>query len=70
LVYDLVNSRIIRSESGIALEIPEGAVVVAGTRPSQNAFAKQHGVSLTCAVIVKYRDERTDAKTLLEEALR
>lgn len=69
-VYDLVNNRVIKSESGRALEIPEGAVLVAGTRPSQNEFAKAHGISLACAVIVKYRDDKTDAKAMLEEALR
>lgn len=69
-VYDLVNEKIIRSENDAPLEIPAGAVVVPGSRPARGDFAAQHGISLSCAVIVKYRDERTDAKAMLEAALR
>lgn len=51
-------------------EVPEGAVVVPGTRPAQGAHAREHGLQLACPVIVKYRDARTDAATALESALR
>jgi 2,3,4,5-tetrahydropyridine-2-carboxylate N-succinyltransferase len=64
VIYDLVNSRELRRE------IPEGAVVVPGTRPAGGGFAAKHGLSLAAPMIVKYRDERTDAATCLEEALR
>ena len=69
-VLDLVRERELRSAAGIPLEIPEGAVVVPGTRPAPGGWAKQKGLSLSAPVIVKYRDEKTDAKTTLESALR
>jgi hypothetical protein len=34
------------------------------------AFAREHGLGLATAVIVKQRDARTDARTALEAALR
>ncbi len=69
-LYDLVNERVIRAEGNLPLIVPENAVVVAGSRPASGAFAEQHGVQLYAPVIVKYRDERTDAAVALEEALR
>jgi 2,3,4,5-tetrahydropyridine-2-carboxylate N-succinyltransferase len=39
-------------------------------RRISGAFAEAHGLSLSAPVIVKYRDERTDAATALEDALR
>lgn len=69
-VYDLVNERVLsRTENG-PLEIPEGAVVVPGSRAVSGDFAREHGISLYAPTIVKYRDERTDASTTLETALR
>lgn len=69
-VYDLVNGRILsKSETG-PLEIPERAVVVPGTRAASGPFAEEHGLQLYAPMIVKYRDERTDAATTLENALR
>jgi 2,3,4,5-tetrahydropyridine-2,6-dicarboxylate N-succinyltransferase len=68
--YDLVNGCILRAESDLPLIVPENAVVVAGSRPSNAPFAQQHGVHLYTPVIVKYRDARTDAATALEETLR
>jgi len=64
VIYDLVNGRELRKE------VPEGAVVVPGSRPAGGEFAKAQGISLYAPVIVKYRDERTDASTALEGALR
>lgn len=69
-VYDLVNERVIRGGADEPLTIPEGAVVVPGSRPAKGAFAETNGVHLYVPVIVKYRDERTDAATALEGALR
>ncbi len=69
-LYDLVNERVIRAEGDLPLIVPEGAVVVAGTRPASGLFAQTHGLSLYAPVIVKYRDERTDANTALEQVLR
>ena len=45
-------------------EIPENAVVVPGSRAMGN------GMNLNCAVIVKYRDSKTNHAVALEEALR
>lgn len=69
-VYDLVHERILRSTDEQPLEIPEGAVVVAGARAISSPFGTQHGLSISTPLIVKYRDERTDARTALEAALR
>jgi 2,3,4,5-tetrahydropyridine-2-carboxylate N-succinyltransferase len=69
-VYDIVNERIIAGAEGRPLEIPEGAVVVNGARRIAGAFAEDHGLAVAAPIIVKYRDERTDAKTALEAALR
>jgi len=69
-VYDLPNGRIIRSEPGVPLIIPEGAVVVPGSRQVTSGRGPEWGLSLATPVIVKYRDEQTDARTALEEGLR
>ncbi|MBF0297581.1 MAG: 2,3,4,5-tetrahydropyridine-2,6-dicarboxylate N-succinyltransferase [Oligoflexia bacterium] len=68
-IYDLVNEVVL--ERGAA--VPEGAVVVAGVRApncSNNNWAKAQGIYLQTPVIVKYRDEKSDASLTLEEALR
>jgi 2,3,4,5-tetrahydropyridine-2-carboxylate N-succinyltransferase len=69
-VYDIVRGQIYRRTDVTPLEIPYGAVVVPGARPLRGAFAEQHGLSIATPMIVKYRDEKTDAGTALEDALR
>lgn len=69
-IYDVVRDRIIECTRGGSLEVPESAVIVPGSRRVDSSFADQHGLALYAPVIVKYRDERTDASTSLEEALR
>jgi 2,3,4,5-tetrahydropyridine-2-carboxylate N-succinyltransferase len=70
-VYDLVHERVLKASPGNPLTIPENAVVIPGSRPlTRSHFASENGLSAYCALIVKYRDERTDAATALEEALR
>ncbi|GBC81388.1 2,3,4,5-tetrahydropyridine-2,6-dicarboxylate N-succinyltransferase [bacterium HR10] len=69
-VYDLVHERIYRGTREEPLVIPEGAVVVPGARPAPGEFARAHGLSILTPLIVKYRDERTDGRTALEEILR
>lgn len=69
-VYDLSRGQIYRKTGTEPLIIPEGAVVVPGSRPASGMFAAENKVSLYTPVIVKYRDERTSAATALEEALR
>jgi 2,3,4,5-tetrahydropyridine-2-carboxylate N-succinyltransferase len=69
-VFDLPNERIIKAVDGGSLEIPAGAVVVQGSRNVSSGFGKENGLSIYCPVIVKYRDEKTDASTKLEDYLR
>jgi 2,3,4,5-tetrahydropyridine-2-carboxylate N-succinyltransferase len=69
-VFDLVNERVYRAEAGRPLEIPEGAVVVPGARAVKGAWAESEGLSVQTPVIVKYRDEKTDAAVQLEDLLR
>ncbi|MFL6374458.1 MAG: 2,3,4,5-tetrahydropyridine-2,6-dicarboxylate N-succinyltransferase [Pyrinomonadaceae bacterium] len=69
-VFDLPNQRIIKSENGDSLEIPAGAVVVQGARAVTGGFGKENNLSIYCPIIVKYRDEKTDASTQLEDYLR
>lgn len=69
-VIDLVENRTLRGTVDDPLQIPAGAVVVPGSRPAAGAFAESHGVQIQTPVIVKYRDERTDAALVLEELLR
>lgn len=69
-VYDLVNSRIIKPSAGQPLVIPEGAVVVPGARSVSVGAGKEWGLSLATPVIVKYRDDKTDARTELEQWIR
>jgi len=69
-VYDLPRQTTHRRTAERPLRIPEAAVVVPGSRRATDAFAERYGLSLYTPVIVKYRDEKTDAATALEEALR
>jgi len=69
-VYDLPNGRIIRPEPGLPLVVPEGAVVVPGARQVTVGAGRDWGLSLATPVIVKYRDEKTDARTELEQWIR
>ncbi len=69
-VYDVVHGRVIRKTDDTPLTIPEGAVVVAGSRKVRGSFAEEHGLSIYTPMIIKYRDEKTDGATALESALR
>ena len=69
-VFDLPNSRVIKAAEGGSLEIPSGAVVVQGSRAVSNDFGRENGLSIYCPIIVKYRDEKTDSATKLEDYLR
>jgi len=67
-IYDVPNGRIIEPSAGPQI-VPEGAVVVPGTRPVTGQ-PRDWGLAVATPIIVKYRDERTDARTALEGALR
>jgi 2,3,4,5-tetrahydropyridine-2-carboxylate N-succinyltransferase len=69
-VYDLEQQTVHRAAPGKSLVIPENAVVVPGARAARGDWAQSQGISLQTPVIVKYRDEKTDAATALESWLR
>jgi 2,3,4,5-tetrahydropyridine-2-carboxylate N-succinyltransferase len=69
-VFDVVNGTILRSTAELPLIIPENAVVVPGSRAVSKGKGQEWGLSLYAPVIVKYRDERTDLSTTLEDLLR
>src|ERR1044071_5884958 len=69
-VYDLVRGEIYQRTNDGPLEIPAGAVVVPGTRAVTNERGRDWGLSLYAAIIVKYRDEKTDTAVRLEDYLR
>ena len=69
-VYDLVRGEIIRSAADRPLVIPEGAVVVPGSRSVSRGKGPEWGLSLSTPVIVKYRDTKTDTRTELEAWIR
>lgn len=67
-VYDVVHSRLLSTNE----PIPENAIVVPGNRKlsTETEFVTKHGLHLACAIIVKYRDPKSDAALALEDALR
>jgi len=73
-LYDLVKGEVLRAGPDTPLIVPENAVVVPGARaigkgkghPQSEAW----GLSLYAPAIVKYRDDKTDLSTTLEELLR
>jgi 2,3,4,5-tetrahydropyridine-2-carboxylate N-succinyltransferase len=69
-IYDLARGRVIRAEPGQSLVVPEGAVVVPGSRAVTAGKGPEWGLSLATPVIVKYRDDRTDTRTELEAWIR
>ncbi len=69
-VFDLVNETVIKSDGDKPLEIPAGAVVVQGSRAISKGYGKDNNLSIYCPIIVKYRDEKTDTSTKLEDYLR
>ena len=69
-VFDLVNGEILRARGELPLIIPEHAVVVPGSRAVSKGKGQEWGLSLYAPVIVKYRDEKTDLSTTLEDLLR
>ena len=69
-VYDLVRGEIYQRTADGPLQIPAGAVVVPGARSVNNERGRAWGLSLYAAVIVKYRDEKTESSVQLEDYLR
>jgi 2,3,4,5-tetrahydropyridine-2-carboxylate N-succinyltransferase len=69
-VYDLVKDAVYTATEADPLVIPEEAIVVPGSRAISHPLGKKHGLSLQAAVIVKYRDAKTEARVQLEDLLR
>jgi len=69
-VYDLVRGEVYRATDETPLVVPEGAVLVAGSRAVTSGPGKEWGISIYTPVVVKYRDEKTGAKIQLEDLLR
>jgi len=69
-VYDLVKDTVYSATDEKPLVIPEDAVVVPGSRATSHPTGLKHGLSLQCAVIVKYRDAKTGSRVQLEDLLR
>jgi 2,3,4,5-tetrahydropyridine-2-carboxylate N-succinyltransferase len=69
-LYDLVRGEIYRASAEQALEVPENAVVVPGSRAVKKGKGAEWSLSLYTPVIVKYRDEKTERGIELEEWLR
>ncbi|MDQ3219371.1 MAG: 2,3,4,5-tetrahydropyridine-2,6-dicarboxylate N-succinyltransferase, partial [Acidobacteriota bacterium] len=62
-LFDLVKGEIYKSDGEKPLEVPAGAVVVQGSRAVTSEQGKAWGLSIYAPIIVKYRDEKTDAST-------
>ncbi len=74
-VYDIVRGQVLKATGEQPLIIPEGAVVVPGSRnlkpgAAGGDFASHWGLSLYTPVIVKYRDDKTELSATLEDLLR
>jgi len=69
-VYDLVRDAVYSASDDKPLIIPEHAVVVPGSRGVLHPNGQKWGLSLSCAVIVKYRDAKTGSRIQLEDFLR
>lgn len=69
-IYDAVSGEYIRANENGQMVVPEGAVVVAGSRPVTKGPGAEVGIHLYCPVIVKYRDAKTSGSITLEDLLR
>ena len=65
-VFDCINERLLDRDEGIS----ENAVVVPGSRPVKSDWALKQNLQINCALIVKYRDSKSNASLLLESLLR
>jgi len=68
-VYDLVRDQVYAATENEPLVIPEEAIVVPGSRAVTHPSGAKWHLSLQAAVIVKYRDTKTEARIQLEDLL-
>jgi 2,3,4,5-tetrahydropyridine-2-carboxylate N-succinyltransferase len=69
-VYDVVHGEVLRAAADRPLIIPEGAVVVPGSRAVSKGKGRDWDLSVYTPIIVKYRDEKTELSLTLEDLLR
>src|SRR4030088_1067440 len=69
-VYDLVRDKVYTATETEPLIIPEEAIVVPGSRAVSHPSGAKWGLSLQAAVIVKYRNAKTEGRVQLEDLLR
>ena len=69
-IFDSTTGDFVPRNSDGRVVVPQGAVVVSGSRPVRKGPAAGSGVSLYCPVIVKYRDDKTSSSVVLEDLLR
>ena len=69
-IFDATTGEYIRANENGQIVVPEGAVVVAGSRPMSKGPGAEQGIHLYCPVIVKYRDAKTSGSITLEDMLR
>jgi len=69
-LFDAVKGEVYRREGDKPLEVPAGAVVVPGARAITVGAAKDWGLSVYAPIIIKYRDDKTEASVQLEDFLR
>ena len=65
-IYDSVNKKYLEKNEDGVREIPENAVIISGTR----TLKSNEEFSVYCPIIIKYRDEKSDASVILETELR
>ncbi len=69
-IFDATTGEYIRANEAGQIIVPEGAVVVSGSRPIAHGPGENSGVHLYTPVIVKYRDSKTSTSITLEDLLR
>ncbi len=69
-LYDLVDELELVGTAERPLVVPPDAVVVPGTRPASGVWARERGLTIATALIVKRRDSGTTARVALEAGLR
>ncbi|HEX7345611.1 MAG TPA: 2,3,4,5-tetrahydropyridine-2,6-dicarboxylate N-succinyltransferase [Candidatus Limnocylindrales bacterium] len=69
-LYDLVREVVHVGSPEAPLVVPPRSVVVPGSRAVAGSFAARHDLAVATAIVIKDRDDRTDARAALEEALR
>jgi 2,3,4,5-tetrahydropyridine-2,6-dicarboxylate N-succinyltransferase len=69
-LFDLVRECEMVGTTDRPLVVPEGAIVVPGTRSAAGSWAAERGLAIATALIVKYRDAGTTARVALEAGLR